>query len=61
MADNDREPAKQRPTRDALERERSRAVPPMPKGSRHEGVPDRGPPPHGQEPARPKDTGRHGA
>lgn len=31
----------------------------MPKG--REGVPPEGPPPHGEEPARPGDTGRHGA
>jgi len=36
-------------------------APPMPKGSRREGIPARGPLPHGEESARPKDSGRHGA
>jgi len=43
------------------DRREEEKVPPMPKGSRRDGIPDRGPLPHGEESARPKDSGRHGA
>jgi hypothetical protein len=41
------------------ERVQAPTAPPMPKG--RDGVPLEGPPPHGEETARPTDTGRHGA
>jgi len=41
--------------------EHSRDAPPLPKASRREGIPQKGALPHGEERARPKDSGRHGA
>ena len=61
MADKDTKQEKQRPLTDKPQSEGAGAAPPMPKGSRRAGIPSEGPLPHGQEPARPRDTGRQGA
>lgn len=51
-------PPQRRTSRDRQESKRS---PPLPDGNRREGIPEEGPLPHGEEPARPRDTGRQGA
>lgn len=48
--------------RDRRERRKaSRASPPLPRNSRRFGIPREGALPHGEEAARPKDSGRYGA
>lgn len=62
MAARQPSPEKSRPQRrPSRDRDEPDRAPPLPKGSRREGIPDQGSPPHGEEPARPTDTGRHGA
>jgi len=55
------EPRRHRSRRGGEKTEHSREPPPVPKASRREGIPQKGAPPHGEEVARPKDSGRHGA
>ena len=59
MAARKAKPAKRRARRKTSAAPSDR-TPPLPRGPR-EGIPDEGPLPHGEEPARPEDTGRHGA